>query len=368
MKENRIIDYSGRVYRHGGSPAGDMIRLGFSAGPVLDFSVSINPRGAPASLREHWPRLYEVIQDYPGVEGDGITRFYEERLGIPGICCLPGNGSTELIYMIPRVLGLKHAVVVTPSYHDYERATLLAGARVTRLGLSPDMDFAPPPVEVLSAALENADALWAGRPNNPTGTLVPKRHILELARRYPDKWILVDEAFIQFLEGWSEQSLLLEKPMQNLLVVHSLTKFYALAGLRLGAVVGHEKTISLLREAKEPWTVNAIAEHVATLIIGARDYEEDSRRAMARERDRVYFALKEMSGYRPYAPTANFLLCRWDRSQDLDDLLRHLLFNGMYARDCRNFPGLENGFFRIGLRRREENDLLLEVLASAPGA
>jgi len=362
------MNHRGRPYRHGGSPAEDMTRLGLRPQPVLDFSVSINPKGAPAPVRDQWSRMFEVIQGYPGIEGDGIGRFYEERFGIARTCCLPGNGSTELIYMIPRVLGLKHAVVVTPSYHDYERASLLAGARVTRLSLSPDTEFTPPSPELISRALEKADALWIGRPNNPTGTLMPKEDILQLARRHPGKWFLVDEAFVQFLEGWGEQSLLLEKPMENLLVLHSLTKFYAVAGLRLGAVVSHEKTISLLKEAKEPWSVNAIAERVATLIIEAWDYDEDSRRIMARERDRVYTALKEMPGYRPYAPTANFLLCHWDSGQDLDRLLRHLLVNGMYVRDCRNFPGLEKGFFRIGLRGEAENDRLLEVLASAPGA
>ncbi|MBW2027494.1 MAG: threonine-phosphate decarboxylase [Deltaproteobacteria bacterium] len=362
------MNYRGKGYRHGGSPAADMIRLGLDPGPVLDFSVNINPRGAPAPVRERWSEFYELIGNYPAIEGDGVTRFYEERFGIPRTRCLPGNGSTELIYMIPRVLGVEHAVVVTPSYHDYERATLLAGARVTRLRLSPEEDFAPLPVAVLSRALEEADAIWLGRPNNPTGTLAPKRDMVELAERHPDKWVILDEAFVQFLEEWQEESLLLEPPMKNVLVVHSLTKFYALAGLRLGAVVGHEQTISLLKQAKEPWTVNAVADRVATLIIGARDYDEESRRVIAQERDRVYTKLKEGPGYRPCNPTANFLLCRWEAGQDLDDLLRHLLVNGLYARDCRNFPGLEEGFFRIGVRRRAENDRLLEVLASAPGA
>jgi len=150
----------------------------------------------------------------------------------------------------------------------------------------------------------------------------------------------------------------------NMLVIHSLTKFYSLAGLRLGGVIGSERVISKLRRAKEPWSVNCIADRVAPMLLDCTDYEEETRFMVARERERVFQRLETHEGITPFPPSANFILCQWTRTGNLDDLLCHLLNNGIYVRDCRNFPGLEQNFFRIGLRTPPENDRLVSILTS----
>jgi len=212
--------------------------------------------------------------------------------------------------------------------------------------------------------LEKVDALWIARPNNPTGNLFEKNLILELADHFPEKWFIVDEAFVQFLDDWKEKSLLTEDPKPNILVLNSLTKFYAVAGLRLGGIVGHEKVISRMKHAKEPWAINGIADRVASLISDCSDYDEKSRSAHNAEKKRVFQALKEMDGILPFPPSVNYILCQWRKTDNLDHLLAHLLEKGFYLRDCRNFPGLEKNFFRMGLRIPEENDHLLSVMSS----
>lgn len=354
------------LYRHGGSPQLDMARLGLPDRPVLDFSVNLNCLGAPAIIKEKWVELLDGIEGYPSLEGDGVAQYYREKFSVHSRNFLAGNGSTEMIYLAPRVLCFKRVVVITPSYHDYERASMLAGAEVIRHPLSPESGFSPPGVEELSDVLENADALWLGRPNNPTGAMFPRETILELAGRFPDRWFIIDEAFIQFSDRWEEESLLTEKPRPNILIIHSLTKFYALAGLRVGGIVGDEEAISRLRKAKEPWTINGIADRVAPLLLGCAAYEDQTHSELKSERERVFHALQILDGITPFPPSADFILCRWTRTADLDDLLRHLLVNGVYVRDCRNFPGLEKNFFRIGLQAPAANDRLLSLLSSFP--
>jgi len=356
--------HSDSEYIHGGVPKTDMQRLDVAERQVLDFSVNLNFFGPPPIIEEKWPELFETIEQYPSVNGDGVARYYQSTCGVFPHNFLAGNGSTELIYLAARVLGYRRAAIITPSFHDYERATLLAGAEVVRCPLSPHNDFAFPSKEDLVKMLADVDAFWIARPNNPTGNLFEKELILELADRFPEKWFIVDEAFVQFLDNWKKKSLLTEDPKPNVLVLNSLTKFYAVAGLRIGGMVGHKRVISRMKHAKEPWAINGVADRVASFLSECTDYDEKSRPAMNAEKGRVFHALKDMDGILPFPPSVNYILCQWLKTDNLDHLLTHLLANGMYLRDCRNFPGLEENFFRVGLRIPEENDRLLSLISS----
>ena len=212
------------------------------------------------------------------------------------------------------------------------------------------------------------DAFWIARPNNPTGNLFSMKLILKYSRMFPEKWFIVDEAFIQFLYDRESNSFLAAKPQPNVLVLNSLTKFYAIAGLRLGGLMGSERIISRLKKAKEPWTINGIADRVASLLVGCSDYDNETRLIVSKEIKRVFTHLKNVEGVIPYPTSANYILCQWVRPDNLDDLIRHLLSNGVYVRDCRNFPGLEENFFRIGIKNAKDNDLLLSLISSFPSS
>jgi threonine-phosphate decarboxylase len=351
-------------YRHGGAPAFDLRRLNLPDKRVLDFSVNINPLGPPMIVREKWPGFFSAIENYPSIHGDGVAQYYEGKFGIPSRNFLAGNGSTEMIYLVPRVFRFGHVLIVTPSYHDYERASIVAGSKVTRFPLLPENGFSLSNVNELIKSLKNSDAFWLGRPNNPTGTLMPKEILLDLAGRFPHKMFIIDEAFIQFIDNWKEQSLLCEDPRPNILIIHSLTKFYALAGVRLGGVAGSADAIARLRQAKEPWTVNGVAEKIAPPLLACAGYEQETRSLVAKEYKKIFQKLAMLDGITPFPSTANFLLCQWHKTKTLDDLMRYFLSRGAYIRDCRNFPGLEEGFFRVGFRAPRENDLLLSLLSS----
>lgn len=351
-------------YRHGGSAGLDLDRFNLPERPLLDFSVNLNSLGIPGIVRERWKGLLDTLDIYPSVDGDGIVCYYRKKFGIPDQDILAGNGSTEMIYLVPRALRLKRVLVITPSYHDYERASILAGAEVARLPLTAEDGFALPGADQLAEAVRDCDALWIGRPNNPTGTLMHREHILGLARRFPDQLFIVDESFIQFTENWAEESLLTEQMRPNILVIHSLTKFYALPGLRMGGLIGDRDLVSRLRQVKEPWSVNGIADKIAPLLLECTDYEDRTRSLTSKERRRIYQHLDTMDEITQCPSCTNFILLQWNRTRDLDDLMRHLLANGAYVRDCRNFPGLERNFFRIGLKAPYENDRLISLLAS----
>jgi threonine-phosphate decarboxylase len=188
--------------------------------------------------------------------------------------------------------------------------------------------------------------------------------INEMASNFPDKLFIIDEAFIQFLDNWKEDSFIKGKRKSNIIVIHSLTKFYGLAGLRMGGLLANADVVSRLRRAKEPWSINGVADKAALLLKECEDYEIESRAYISRERRRIIKRLMGTECIVPFASIANFILCRWTGTGDLDDLLRHLLESGIYVRDCRNFPSLEENFFRIGLKTSHENDKLISAISS----
>ncbi|HEY0514650.1 MAG TPA: threonine-phosphate decarboxylase CobD [Thermoanaerobaculia bacterium] len=351
---------------HGGSPERELRRFGIAPRPLLDFSVNTSPLGPPPRILAAWPGMAGEIERYPSVSGEGIRHFYERRFHLPPERVLGGNGATELLYLVPRVLRPARVAVVIPSYADYRRASHLAGAETFAVPLAAADGWAPPPVEDLARVLSQADALLLGNPNNPTGTLFPAAELLQLAREFPRRWLWIDESFIQLTDGFPQTSLAFGGELPpNVLVFHSLTKLYALPGLRLGAVIGSAATIARLRLAKEPWTVNRIAERAARLLAECRGYEEQVRALVSSERRRLAPLLGGLRSVSAAPTQANFFLARWLGGPDLDDLLARLLEAGLCVRDCRNFPGLEDGYFRFAVRRPEENDRLLAALASA---
>jgi threonine-phosphate decarboxylase len=338
--------------------------MGLPFSEVTDFSVNLNPLGMPSIIRENWNDLISEVKDYPDIEGSGITGFYCETMGIKPENVLAGNGSTELIYLIPRVLGFKRVLIVVPSFNDYERGSFLAGASVDFLRLAPENMFDLPCSKDLHNAVLHADAVWLGRPNNPTANLFPKEMIYDLIDRYPEKMFIVDEAFIHFSDNWKSETLVNSDPVPNLLILHSMTKFYAVAGLRMGGVIGHPSVIERLKNAKEPWTVNGIADKVALLLKRCEGYDNETISFVSKERKRIYENISSIDGVRVFPSSTNFFLCRWDKTENMDDLIKYLMQNSVYIRDCRNFSGLDGNFFRFGIRSAKDNDRLISLLSS----
>ncbi len=336
------------MHIHGGHPEFDFNRLGIEPRPVLDFSVNVSPLGVPEPVKKIWNDLLLENTQYPTTDGQGVKRFYEARFDLSPSCVLPGNGSIDLIYDVPRILGIERALIPQPAFHDYARACRTIGAEV---------------VEGQLDKLEGCDAHFIGNPNNPTGKLVPAEILLQLAANFPEVMFFVDEAFIQFVENADPFTLMRpDRLRDNIIVFHSLTKTHALPGLRIGACISTPKTIAKLAAKRSPWMVNRIAECVAEELLECTGYERQLLTLVESERKRIFDAIEKHSSFLPVSGAANFILVHWKGSDNLDDLMRHLLEHGLYVRDCRNFPTLKDNWFRIAIRLPDENTLLIQAL------
>ena len=349
---------------HGGNIVKLAAAAGRPAGEILDFSANINPLGPPEWLRPLISAEVSSLVHYPDPDCTELVGAFAERFGVAADEVMMGNGETELLHLLPRVLGKGRAVIPVPSYSDYAAACELAGLNLEPLPLREERGFAPACTEI-EAALRGDEIVILGRPNNPTGTLIPAEDLRDLAARHPATAFAVDEAFADFTD---QESLLAGERPANLIVLRSLTKFYAIPGLRLGAAVAERETIRRLRALAPPWSVNTLAQAVGAAALRDVEYADATRRFVTARRGELTAEIGAIPGLAVYPGTANFLLVRLDRGAiGAPELARRLLADGIAIRVCDNFAGLDGRFFRVAVRTAEENGRLCDSLRKALG-
>ncbi|MHB8910416.1 MAG: cobyric acid synthase [Syntrophales bacterium] len=350
--------------RHGGNITKLAAAAGRPAGEILDFSANINPLGPPEWLRPLISSRVSTLVHYPDPDCTDLVRAFAERFGLAADEILMGNGETELLYLLPRVLGKRRAVIPVPAYADYAAAAGQAGLTVKQISLREDRGFVPDLGEI-EVALTGEELVILGRPNNPTGLLPDAGALREFALRQPETTFVIDEAFADFTAG---EGLLDEARPANLVVLRSLTKFYAIPGLRLGAVVAPREIIRRLRGLAPPWSVNALAQAVGAAALGDSEYAKESYRFVRERRAELTSELCTIPGLTVYPGEANFLLVRIDRGDlDAPGLAKRLLADGIAVRVCDNFAGLDGRFFRVAVRTAAENGRLCHALREALG-
>jgi threonine-phosphate decarboxylase len=347
---------------HGGNIYAASRRTGIPEEQILDFSASINPLGMPEgaarAIREGIGRLYH----YPEPYSEELTSCVAGRLAVAPETVICGNGSTELIYLVPRALRPGRVLIPNPTFMEYERASILSGVSgVVAMWLRKEdqFDVLPGAFIDLMGGNEPCDMAFLCNPNNPTGRLVSREDIIKCAdaARQQGCYLVVDEAFIDFCPEASVCAEVENNPY--LIVLRSMTKFYALSGLRIGCAVLHPSLAERVRAYKEPWTVNSLAQKAGIAALGDIRYREATLRAMEEEKTFMEGALTRIGI--PFVPSrANYYLIRPRGAQEVRVLLEG---KGILVRDCSDFPGLDGTYLRIAVRSREENTRLLQEMA-----
>jgi cobyric acid synthase CobQ/L-threonine-O-3-phosphate decarboxylase len=343
---------------------GNLTKLAEQAGcrpeEILDFSANVNPLGPPDGLRQVVSRSLGGVVHYPDPNCKVLCRGIAEALSISPERVACGNGSTELLFVLPKVLGVKRAVIPVPSYIDYETAARKAGLTVETVSPSPETGFSPD-LGRLEEKLSGQEMVIVGQPGNPSGGLCDPAFLLSLAAAHPDTFFVVDEAFADFAEEYES---LVRHDLPNLIVLRSMTKFYAIPGLRLGYAVASPDLVRNIREALPPWSVGSLAQAAGIAVLEDRDYAEKTRKSVSRLREYLVQGLSDLAGLTVFPSVANYLLLRLDRKDiTAKDLFDRLLSHQIAIRVCDNFPGLDDTYFRVAVRTEEENRRLLSALS-----
>ncbi|MFU8819408.1 MAG: threonine-phosphate decarboxylase CobD [Desulfurivibrio sp.] len=345
-------------FAHGGNLNMLAAKAGIDPQVMLDFSASINPLGMPPAARQAIIAGIEQLGHYPDPLAEELVAAIAEAYNLDSELLLAGNGSTELLYLALRVLRPGRVLLTAPGFSEYERAARLVGAKIKWLRLRRQDDFRIDPA-AFTAAMAGCDLALLCNPNNPTGQALSRREVMAVAAAAKGCRcrLLLDEAFADFCP---ELSLLGHYHNSHLLILRSLTKFYALPGLRLGFLHLPRRLRSRFLAHKEPWSVNTLATKAAVAALADEDFRRRTLAFMAGERAWLTEELTRLTGARVYPAAANYLLLETPRAPAL---LNGLLSQGIAVRDCTNFRGLGPHFLRVAIRSREENRRLLAAMA-----
>lgn len=347
---------------------------GVGAETLVDFSANIVPWGPPRRVREAIIASLDSIKRYPDPAYGELRSALGRSLGVPGECLAVGNGAADLIYRLVRGLRPKAVVVIDPTFSEYEAAAGAGDIPVRNVPLESGRGFAPD-INALSTAVGEGDLVFLCNPNNPTGVLTPRPEVLAAAELAGSRgaWLAVDESFLDFLPdpgAFSVAAAAAAAASPGLVVIGSLTKFYALPGLRLGYLVAEPELARSLRENSAPWTVNVLAERAALAALDDPSYAAYTRRLVAGEREYLSGGLRRLKWLRPWPAAANYVLIqitgtpcpeRWPVLTSTE-LTAALARRGVLVRDGRSFRGLGTGYFRVAVRDRADNARLLAAL------
>ena len=345
---------------HGGNIWQRARETGLPPCKILDFSANINPLGPPDCLPGIIRGQIKNLVHYPDPACLELTKAIAGHFGVRPQQVICGNGSSELLYAIPKALKASRVVLTAPCYVDYARAAQAAGIKPVHI-LPADVSSLDISFKHLASQLRGQEIVFIGQPNNPTGLLFDQAAFVKLAETRPDTFFVVDEAFADFIAAYRS---VIGQNLPNVLVLRSMTKFFAVPGLRLGVLLGPENIVKSIRRMLPFWSVNHLAQAAGAAFLADRDYALRTRKFIEKRRRELYRRLGDLPGFFVYPGTANYLLVRINHAHwDAPRLRDRLLKKGIVIRVCDNFVGLDKRFFRVAVRTQEENRRLCDAIA-----
>jgi L-threonine-O-3-phosphate decarboxylase len=358
--------------RHGGNVQQEAERLGCAAAELLDASASLVPFGPPQSLlrglrRALKPGVASPLVVYPDRSYADLRRSLADHHAVPPEAVLPGNGAAELFTWAARDAAAEGvSCLPAPGFADYKRSLACWGGSWQHLPLAlhgwgkAAMHLEDAFPAGLAAAV--GKPLWLTNPHNPTGQLWSKASLLPLLQRHP--LLIVDEAFLPLVPGGEAHSLLaLAANHPRLVVIRSLTKLFAIAGLRLGYAVADPQRLERWAGWRDPWPVNGLAAAVGPALIADARWQRRVQHWLAREEPWLRERLQRFPVLRALPSAANFLLLHGEESLEplrLELLQRHRVL----LRDCRSFSGLDHHWLRLAVLDRRRNRRLLGAITA----
>ncbi|MHC1791344.1 cobyric acid synthase [Solidesulfovibrio sp.] len=347
-------------FPHGGNVRALAAACGRDPADILDASASLNPLGPPPWLRDVISAGVSDLVHYPDPDSTELIHAAAARYGAPAAHFVAGNGTSELLFTLPRCTGLARAVIPSPAYADYATACHKAGMDVRRLPGS-ELDGFALHIDRIEAVLRSPSMVVIASPANPTGVVARAADIVALADRHPQSLFVVDEAFADFVPDFA--SLAGERP-HNVAVLLSLTKSFAVPGLRLGLLAASPDLADWVRRTLPPWSVSTLAQAVGARALADTGYLEASRRALVPLRAALAAGMAGL-GLTVFPGAANFLLTRLSMAgPSAPEVCRRMLAeHGVALRDCSNFSGLTDRYLRIAVRPPAETERILDGLA-----
>jgi threonine-phosphate decarboxylase len=327
---------------------------------VIDFSVNTTPIGIPLSVKATLKKNLNSIQNYPDFHSTELISSLKKYTGLPKSNLMVGNGAIEIIYNFSfAFLSQKTKVLIPiPTFQEYEIVAKLNDCKILyfkTMNLSKDID------SFISQIPRNG-CVFLCNPNNPTGKLLPKQQlnlIIQKAKKL-SSIVFVDECFIELVPESNESIISYVKKYDNLFVLRSLTKSFGLPGIRIGYAAASKQLIEILQKIKIPWSVNLLAQDAAKIALKNNSHLSKSQLVIKKELIYLKNKISRLDGFKCNDSSTNFILIK--TKYDSTKLQQKLLKHKILIRDCKNFRGLNNHYFRIAVKSHKDNVKLVKAL------
>ncbi len=340
--------------------------FGIKKEDITSFGANVNPLGISPMLRDNLASHIDAITSYPDREYTDLRKAISCYTGADFERIMVGNGSTELIGLFIQIQNPKKAMLISPTYSEYEREILLSGGTCTYHMLKEEQEFRLDTEALLGELSEDYDLLVICNPNNPTSTIIPREDMdrIVAACRERSIFVLVDETYIEFtedMEGFT--SIPLTDKYENMVILRGISKFFASPGLRLGyAICNNPSLYEEMAKIKNPWTINSLAGVAGEIMFSDEAYINGSKEFTYKERAYCLGRLNTMKQAKAYDSYGNFILVKILKEGVTSyDLFEACIKKGFMIRDCSDFAGLGDSFVRFCFMEHEKNAALMDV-------
>lgn len=327
---------------------------------IIDFSANVNPLGMPIAVKRAIIDSIDDFSNYPDPLCRDLINEISKHENIPAEYIVCGNGSADIIYRIAAALKPKMTLLPAPTFSEYEESVKTESSSIKYHFLLEKNQFNLDQ-SIFDKITSDIDIMFLCNPNNPTGILTEKEMVLKIAAQCKaNKVVLVvDECFIEFLENSQEYSIVDKlDAFDNVIVLKAFTKIYAMAGIRLGyGICSNTDIIDRLYKAGQPWNVSVIAQKSGIAAIRQTEYVKQTKSIITKNRE---YLMSELSllGLKVFESKANYILFKSKNRLLHQDLEKY----GILVRTCSNYKGLDDSYFRIAVKSKEDNEYLIKSL------
>jgi threonine-phosphate decarboxylase len=334
---------------------------------IINYSGNVNPMGISPLLKTGLSSQIEIVTTYPDRD------YTQLKQSIANYChtniehVMVGNGSTELISLVIQHKKTKKALIIGPTYSEYEREITLGGGSCFYCALDKENGFSVNLDTLRKQLNEEIDLLVICNPNNPTSTAINTsnmRLILDHCKKQ-NIFVMIDETYVEFAENMEEITAIpLTEYYNNVFIIRGISKFFSAPGLRLGyGLCSNEELLMDMNTHKNPWTINTLASLAGEIMFNDTTYIQNTRALISKERSRIYSSLSKWTSIKVFKPLANFILIELlDKTINSTYVFEQLIQRKLMVRDCSSFPFLNDRFIRFCFLMPEQNDRLLCAL------
>ena len=349
---------------HGGNIYDLAQELDCHPSDIVDMSSNMNPLGPSPDLLAFLQKNINTIAKLPEVDANHTVNAFAGRYHINPERVVAGNGTTQFIYSIPRVLETKKALIFGPTYADYADACAMHHIpydySISRESANFEHD-----ISASAQQIQGYDTVFICNPNNPTGNIIPVADLEQLCRSHAGTSFVIDESYLMFVDGSNTQSMI-KSTLPNIMVLNSLSKFFTIPGLRIGFLISSPVIIEQFKAYLLPWSVNSLAQMAVQYLMEqtaqVEPFIENTVKFIAREKEILFKIFKDSSFIKLFPSTTSFILARLYGNLTAEGLGNHLAQDRILIRNCANFSGLSNRFVRFSLKTSEINHMFAEKL------